>query len=345
MSDASPLLRQWKLLAGLAAHDAGRDVHEISREYGVGEKTIRRDLALLRRVGFPIEETPSDHGRKLWRLAASNGPPLAFNWQEAMSLYLACRFLEPLAGTYFWDSANLALAKIRACLTKPALKYLDRMAGAIHLTDAGAGRYSDKAAYLDRLTLAIEECRVALLTYRSERSTEPVTREIHPYAWVFHRQSPYLVAFASEHREVRLYKADRIHDVEVSLLRFPRPIDFDPSIYLAGAFGIFRGSHGKNMSQKVRVKFLPPVVQYVSEKRWHPSQKLAPQNDGTLLAEFHLSATDEIKRWLLSFGRNAEVLEPKSLRREMAAELRDLLKVYESIPEKDEPRSPKRKPR
>ena len=343
MSETSPLLRQWKLLATLSAIDAGQTVHDLAREHVVTEKTIRRDLILLRRAGFPLEESLAEHGRKLWRLAVTNTLPLTLNWQEAMSLHLARRFLEPLAGTYFWDAANQAFAKIRACLGKQALKYLDRMAGAIHLTAPGAGRYSDKAAYLDRLTLAIEDCRVVLLTYRSERSTEPVTREIHPYAWVFHHQSPYLVAFATEHREVRLYKADRIHDVDVSALKFPRPTDFDPSTYLAGAFGIYRGGDGQELA--VCVRFLPPVAHYVSENQWHPSQRLTPQPDGSVLAEFRLSATDEIKRWLWSFGRNAEVIGPIRLRHEMAAEFRALVDVYESALVKPDNKLRNQKPR
>ncbi len=235
MLDPSPLLRQWNLLAALAEHQAGLGVEELARERDVGEKTIRRDLILLRRAGFPLVETRASHGRKLWRLAAA-APALDLDWQEAMSLYLARQFLEPLSGTYFWQAANRAFAKIRAGLGKEPLKYLDRMAKTVHLTAPGVGRYADKAAFLDQLTLAIEESRITLLTYQSERSTEPVTREVYPYAWVFHRNSPYLVAFATEHQEVRLYKADRIHKkVDATPLRFTRPADFN-AVDIPGRF-------------------------------------------------------------------------------------------------------------
>jgi predicted DNA-binding transcriptional regulator YafY len=345
MHDNSPLLRQWKVIMSFLARSDGISVQELAAEHAVNDKTIRRDLTLLRRSGFSLEETLSAHGRKLWRLSVATAPPLTLNWQEAMSLYLARRLLEPFAGTYFSDAANQAFSKIRAGLGKQALTYLDQMAGAIHLTAPGIGRYAEKAGLIDHLTRAIEERRVTLLTYQSERSTEPVTREIHPYAWIFHRNSPYLVAFATEHGEVRLYKADRIHDVDVSNLQYPRVTDFNLDDYLAGSFGIYRGRNSHNGQPiPIHVRFLPPVVQYVSEKQWHPSQTLTPQRDGSLIAEFRLTATEEIKRWLLSFGANAIVLEPQSLVTEIADELRKLLNSYEHPPRTHKHQAAKRQP-
>jgi len=56
---------------------------------------------------------------------------------------------------------------------------------------------------------------------------------------------------------------------------------------------------------------------------------LTPQRDGSLLAELRLSSTAELKPWILSFGPAAEVLEPPSLREEIAAELEQMLTAYD----------------
>jgi len=59
-----------------------------------------------------------------------------------------------------------------------------------------------------------------------------------------------------------------------------------------------------------------------------------------VIAEFDLDHTEEVKRWLLSFGRHANVLEPPELRRDIAAELTVMLEKYAhtetSVPEGDE---------
>ena len=80
------------------------------------------------------------------------------------------------------------------------------------------------------------------------------------------------------------------------------------------------------------VKFLPAAARYVQESNWHQSQALTKERDGSLLARFQLSSTVEIKSWVLSFGANAVVIEPEELRLAIAAELEQLIKVYQRLP-------------
>ena len=64
----SPLIRQWKLLELLASEPDGVTVQRFAKEAGTSEKTVRRDLIMLRKVGFDLAETVEDHGRKSWRV-------------------------------------------------------------------------------------------------------------------------------------------------------------------------------------------------------------------------------------------------------------------------------------
>ena len=63
----------------------------------------------------------------------------------------------------------------------------------------------------------------------------------------------------------------------------------------------------------------------MQESRWHGSQKLTTQPDGSLIAEFSLPDTQEIKRWIMSFGPNAKVLGPEALVEEIANDLQRML--------------------
>jgi hypothetical protein len=66
--DESALARQWRLLEMLSSAFKGLTIKELTAASGVSEKTVRHDLALLKKVGFDVQETVKDYGRKLFRL-------------------------------------------------------------------------------------------------------------------------------------------------------------------------------------------------------------------------------------------------------------------------------------
>jgi proteasome accessory factor B len=327
MPDDPALVRQWRLLKLLSARRYGVSVRELAEEMHVTEKTIRRDLQVFSEVGFTLDETVGDHGRKAWHLRAGSGhPELSFAVDEALALYLGRRFLEPLAGTFFWDATQSAFKKIRACLGKTALAYIEKMAATLHQTVIGASDYSKKADLIDQLMLGIEECKATHIVYQSLQATEPVSYEVYPLGLVYHKGSLYLVANSRDHAELRHFKVDRIEEAEVGPFPFPRPDGFNLADHFANSFGVFHGDGDVT----VKIKFLPPVVRYVMESKWHDSQKLTKQKDGSVLAEFRLSDTEEIKRWILSFGRYALALEPQELRTSIMEEIESLLGDYGS---------------
>jgi HTH domain len=121
MHDQASIERQWLLLRTLGARRLGISVREMARETGVADKTIRRDIQLFQKLGFPVRETNGERGRKTYRLLhADNVPLLSFTFDEALVIYLARPFLEPLAGTRLWEAGHSALKKIRATLSESA---------------------------------------------------------------------------------------------------------------------------------------------------------------------------------------------------------------------------------
>lgn len=328
MSDLRQLERQWMVLKMLSARHYGVTLRELAEETSVSEKTIRRDLQLLARVGFPVNEAVGEHGRKHWQMKNGQPVPFAFTLEEVVSLYLGRRFLEPLAGTYFWDGAQSAFRKIRATLGETALQYLEKVAAIFHQTAFGAGDYSKKARTIDALMVGIEDRRFTTITYHPKRATEPITYDVYPYGLVFHRGALYLVAFSPERGRLRHFKVDRMEAAETQDLRFVKPADFDLRKHLAGSFGIWDGEGSR---VRVTVRFQPAVVRFVEERCWHPSQELTRQRDGSLLARFELSSTEEIKSWILGFGAAALVLDPERLREEIAAEVRRMTELYQAF--------------
>lgn len=68
--DESTLARQWRLLKLLTFAPKGFTVKELAAVSGVCEKTVRRDLILLKHVGFDLTETVEDFGARPGAFAA-----------------------------------------------------------------------------------------------------------------------------------------------------------------------------------------------------------------------------------------------------------------------------------
>lgn len=128
----------------------------------------------------------------------------------------------------------------------------------------------------------------------------------------------YLVGYCQRRREVLLFRTDRIKEVKETGAGFERPADFDINKYSASSFRVFRGA---GPPQQVRLRFSPEAARFVKERQWHPSQEIKEQTDGGIEMTLKVSHLFEVKRWVLSYGVECEVLEPEELRREVGLEV------------------------
>lgn len=325
MNDSKALIRQWRLLRLLADARTGYTVKEIQQETGVSIETVRRDLRDLSDAGFRMCEAAGYRGVKRWRVEGFEDG-FTFSITDLLSIYMGRQFLESLAGTPFWEGQQKVFSKIRGALGPSAIDYLKKLASSLHATTVGASDYTKRGELIDLLMIAIEDRLVSLIVYQSDRLTEPVEQEVYPQGFVYHRGSLYLIAWSSRRGEIRTYKMDRIEDVLSTKLPAAVPEEFDLAEWLEHSFGVFRSNSTE--LQTIRIHFAREVARYVQESRWHGSQQLSVQKDGSLIAEFCLTDTQEIKRWIMSFGPNATVLEPKALVEEIRAELLEMCAAY-----------------
>ena len=92
----------------------------------------------------------------------------------------------------------------------------------------------------------------------------------------------------------------------------------------------FKDIHDELYTVKVRIS--PGWARWVSEKTWHESQKVTRLADGGLEVAFRVAGLDEIKRWILSFGPECQVLEPEKLKEMVGKDLSRNLVQYSMGP-------------
>ena len=165
MSDSKALIRQWRLLRFLADARTGYTVKELQQEMGVSIETIRRDLKDLSCAGFNVCESVGYRGVKRWRVEGFEDN-FGFTITDLLSIYMGRQFLEPLAGTPFWDGQQKVFSKIRGALGPTAINYLKKMTASLHATTVGSSDYTKRSELIDRLMVAVEDHLVSLIVYQ-----------------------------------------------------------------------------------------------------------------------------------------------------------------------------------
>lgn len=78
----------------------------------------------------------------------------------------------------------------------------------------------------------------------------------------------------------------------------------------------------------VEIHFDAATAPYIRERKWHPSQKLIEHTDESVTLTMTVGGLNDIKRWVLSYGKGARVLSPPKLIAMIKAEIEGMMSYY-----------------
>jgi len=321
------LSRQWKLFQKLAHSRYGIGLDALVDELECTRRTVYRDLDALQLAGFPVISEKRD-GRVHYRLVESFGiGDVPFTPDEILALAFGEDLLRTLEGTVFHDSIHSALAKIRSGLGPELAEYLATLGQAFRVLPGPHKNYARFRDTIRALNDAVLARRTVRMRYRTGRTGKTTTRDLDPYRVWYRLGGLYVVGQDHLSGEIRTFAVDRIGALEASERRFRVREGFDFDAYIGGSFGVVA-----EPAVRVRLRFEGGARSYVEERTWHPSQELVRLPDGRLELAMQVGGGSELRSWILSFGPEAEVLEPASLRAEVVRELERALARYAPTP-------------
>jgi len=309
MARGDQLSRQWRLIR-LLDHPNGFTVDEAARELGCTVRTLWRDLDVLQKASFPLYND-KDGKRVRYRLVDGFRAklPAPFTLSEVVALLLSRDLLAPMNGSLLAPSVQAAFAKIRALLPEKALKVLDEMKSVVGVRALGAKLLLGAADYLPQIQEALLERRTLDIDYLAFSKQEESTRLVDPYHLTYHQGGLYLIGHCHARKDLRIFAVERIRRLKLTTRRFTLPADFNAERYLESAWGMMRGQQ-----VTIKVVFSSKIAPWIAERLWHPSQSFRWLKDKRLEMTLKVADTPEIRRWLLGFGPDAEVVEPAALR-------------------------------
>ena len=161
------------------------------------------------------------------------------------------------------------------------------------------------------------------MVYFTIGRNKETSRTVAPYSIWFFSGTLYLIGFCHLRQDVRLFALDRIKSVNKTEEPFEIPEEFDVEDFMKASFGVFQGD-----ITRVKIWFAPEIADHIKEKTWHESQVIQEEGDGAIIFEAEVAGTDEIKFWIMSWGSKARVIEPESLKNDIRADVRLMLKAY-----------------
>ena len=285
---------------------------DLAAIFETSKRTIYRDIQALCEAGVPVVAIPG-LGYKL-----SEGyflPPLTFNADEAVMLLLGTNYVADNFDQEYQTAALSACRKILGVLPEKLVTEVQQRQERIKLINMT----DNQPANLKVLRRAVIENQVVTFEYhaRSGNSDEPLAREVEPYALIFIDGAWYLSAYCYLRRGMRRFRLERISQLKFTAKNFQRQPDFK----------LGESSSNNDRAVTVKVLFSQLVARWVRESRYFFISEEEETDEGLRVTLTVRKETDALA-WILSWGKNATVLEPEALRQHILEESRQIQENY-----------------
>jgi predicted DNA-binding transcriptional regulator YafY len=303
------LLRQWILIQEISRHRRGCTVSALREVSGASTATLYRDIADLRSSGMPID-TQMQNGEARYTFCGEKLPPLTVSASQLAALRFARRALSHLDGAQLVKELDELLAPYRT---------LDSSTSSV---SARRNRSSAPNIVLD-LDRAIHQKRRTRIRVYTRNVKEPTWRVVDPLSLRSEGQLLYLVAYDNTRSDYRLFKVARISKVQKLTDKIEAHKEFEEDRFFANAVKVWSGDQ-----IDARVRLQPSVAHLATEYALTEQQTVEAQADGSVIVCARVAGIPETLRWVLSWGRDAEALEPLALRDAVAEQVRDAAGRY-----------------
>ena len=297
-------------------------VADLAELLGVYRSTVYRDIEALEQEGLPIWQEEGRVGLLVDKYLA----PLRLNIFEALSLFIAARLLSRQSKERDPHVESL-LEKLADTLPPPVSRHVLKSAQTIRRSPEN----KEYVRTLESLMRAWVDGQTVRMWYQSARQGNVKERLfdiyfIEPLEYVY---SCYVIGLDHSHGEIRSFKVKRIKRIEITEEKYRIPSKFDIFQRWANSWSVLMDVNAPPI--QVKLRFTKNIAFMIKEAVWHLSQKIQDTEDGGCLLTVTVNDLSEIKLWIRTWGPEVQVLEPESLRLEVARDSKNVYSLYRDL--------------
>lgn len=308
-------------LVAIVMHLQGRRLvraEELATHFEVSARTIYRDIAALGEAGVPIM---GEAGVGYTLVKGYHLPPVTLTADEATALFIGGAMVRQFTDASLHEPMAAALDKLRAVLPRDRQEHVERLARQTMVLGRPGGTSPDPTAQPWLLTVqrGVAQRKVLRLVYRG-RDRDETARDAEPLGVICYGAAWYMVAWCRLRRDVRHFRVDRIQKLTVLDEIFPARADFSLKRHVEEQVA-------RDEVLPVRVWFSRTALERARRETYATLVEEA-QRDGGIEYTMTTSSLEWLAHWLLSFGGEAEALDPPRLRELVCEEAERVLQRH-----------------
>ena len=298
--EKSRTLRLLRLIQDIRSNPL-QPLEQLLAAHDISRSQFYKDREALASLGFRFEYRKGSG----FRITEDRLTPLQdLSLSDRVILLFALEYLSTSADGLLAAKAIEVGRKLAGGLESPFREQLLRCFD--HEVTEGA--YGIKPEIFNALTTAIGEGRRIRMRYLRSGTWTESWREVDPRHLYLRQRTLYLYARAVDEKPPawKVFRMSRIREVQPTGICLPPDARADDGFRerQKNAFLAFLG----DTPRTITLKFTGEAVPYIRECRWHESQRLEEQADGSLLLTLSVAEPQEVIRWARQFGDNASVV-------------------------------------
>ena len=204
---------------------------ELAEKLGVTTRSVRRDVGRLRALGYPVNAAQGVGGG--YQLGAGGAlPPLLLDDEEAVAVAVSLRLAAGGTVAGASEAALRTLAKLDQVMPPRLRGEVRAIREATELLPGAAVEVDGEV--LQRLARACRDTVRVRFGYDAS-GAERTSRTVEPARLVATGRRWYLLAWDVDRDDWRVFRLDRMHDVEATTWRFKSREHPDPAGHVARA--------------------------------------------------------------------------------------------------------------
>ena len=291
---------------------------QLARTIEVTTKTIQRDIDYMRyQLNVPIEFDYA-RGGYYFTKPMTELPLFQLTEAELVSVFVAQKALEAYKGTAFEQPLRTAFQKLQAATQSSGASVSvswENLGSEISFRHFGA--YLPDATIFAELAKAIQNERLVQLEYKKLNAQKHEKRLVEPWHLACVSGQWYMLGYDQDRQARRIFVLARMRNVSSTGTPFsrPRPTDTDIRQLFENSFQVWQSENAR--LEKIVLRFTGRAAQLVRERNWHSSQQTQELAGDNLELSLTLNSLEEIVPWILSWGKDCEVVSPVKLQRKV----------------------------